>query len=173
MSDNIIVGFSRPKAKFVPFADAIMWADKSDFSHVYIRFHSNSADRDLVYQASGMKVNFIGWILFQQAEVAVHEFSIPVTAETKTKVIQFAIDNCGIEYALGQALGIGLVKAAALFGKKIANPVSSSGYFCSKMVAIILREYFNAPFTDEEIAVMTPTDCYDYLNIFMQHVPAC
>lgn len=163
MDTNIIIGFSRPTAKFQFFADAIMIVDGSNFAHAYIRFHSDSYDRDLVYQASGLRVNFIGWSLFQSQEVITKEFIIPVSVETKQKVIQFAIDNVGMPYSLGAALGIALVKLASLFGKKIKNPVSQKGYFCSELAAIILQDYCGASLTDDDVKRMTPTDLYNYL----------
>lgn len=163
MNDYIIIGFSRPLAKFQLFADAIMLFDRSSFAHAYIKFHSDSYDRDLVYQASGLRVNFMGWNLFKSQEVIVKEFVIPVAPETKQKVIQFAMDNVGMPYSLGAALGILAVKGAALIGVKIKNPISQRGYFCSELAAIILEDYCGAQLTDEDVRRMTPTDVYNYL----------
>jgi hypothetical protein len=165
--DNIVFGFSRPITSYLPppfFAWAIMLVDGSNFSHSYIRFHSDSYDRDLVYQASGLRVNFIGLPLFQSQEVIVKEFTIPVSEATKMKVVQFAIDNVGIPYSLGAALGILAVKIAALAGRKIKNPISQQGYFCSELAAIILEDYLGADFTSDQVKCMTPTDVYNYLS---------
>jgi hypothetical protein len=101
--------------------------------------------------------------MFLANEVIVREFSIPVSTETKQKIIQFSIDNVGAPYALGTALGIIPVKIAALFGYKIKNPVSQQGAFCSELAAIILKDYADAPFTSEQVQCMTPTDVYNYL----------
>lgn len=165
MNDSIVFGFSRPSNLFPPplFAWLIMLFDWSNFSHSYIRFHSDAYDRDLVYQASGLKVNFIGWTMFQSEEVIVHEFQIPISTETKMKIVQYAIDNVGTPYALGAALGIVLVKITALFGKKIKNPISQKGYWCSEVAAIVLGDYMDAPITPDQARTMTPTDVCNFL----------
>lgn len=168
MNDSITIGFSRPKALFPPplFAWAIMLFDWSNFSHAYVRFHSTSYDRDLVYQASGSKVNFIGWARFQEIEVIVKEFEIPVSEDTQKAVVQYCIDSVGSGYALFGAFGIVAVKIAALFGKKIANPITQGGYWCSEVAAIILGDYLGADLTLADARRMTPTDVCNYL---MQH----
>lgn len=163
--DTITLGFSRPSKLWLPplFSWAIMLFDWSNFSHTYIRFHSDSYDRDLVYQASGLKVNFIGWKMFQSEEVVVREFVIPVAAAAKLKVVQFAIDNVGKPYSLGAVLGIIVVKIAGLFGHKIKNPISQQGYFCSELAALILEDYCNAQLSNDDVKRMTPTDVCNYL----------
>jgi len=149
---------------------AIQLVDHSKFSHAYIRFRSESYDRDLVYQASGMKVNFIGLPLFLDHVNIYKEFNIEVSEETKQKVVQFAIDHVGLPYSLGAAIGILAVKAAALFGRKIKNPVSQRGYFCSELAAIILKDYTGAALTDDDVKRMTPSDVYDFLEANYQAV---
>lgn len=141
-----------------------MLFDWSSFSHAYIRFHSDSYDRDLVYQASGLRVNFIGWKMFLSKEIIVKEFTIPVSPETKQRVIQFALDNVGTPYALGTAFGIIIVRIAALFGKKIKNPVNQLGYFCSELVAIVMEDFLNAHISVDDVRRMTPTDDYNLLD---------
>ena len=94
--ESIIVGFSRPKAWFEPFSWLIRAVTGSQFSHAYIRFYSEEYNRWLVYQASGLKVNFIGQTMFDGAETVYEEFTVPVTALTKKIAIQGAIDKCGV-----------------------------------------------------------------------------
>lgn len=163
---EIVIGFSRPSYKWPPplFAYAIMLFDRSDFSHAYIRFHSDSYDRDLVYQASGLYVNFIGWKMFLSKEVIVKEFTITVSPEVKQTVIQFAIDNVGSPYALGTALGLVVVKVAALFGKKIKNPVSQKGHFCSELAALVMKDFLGETLSANDVKCMTPTDVCNFLS---------
>jgi len=178
MSDFITIGFSRP-SKMWPIPPFFAWAIMAfeslvslkwrNFSHAYVRFHMDGYDRDVVFQASGTKVNFIGWEKFQEIEVIVHEFQIPITHETETVIIQSAIDELGAPYALFGAFGIVAVKAAALFGRKIKNPVTQKGAWCSEVAAMILRDYDSIPFTADEVRAMTPADVCDYLSA---HMPA-
>lgn len=175
MSDTIIIGFSRPPANQFPppvFAWAIMAFEsivarkKVNFSHSYVRFHSDSYSRDLLYQASGLRVNFIGFPMFLSQEIVVHEFVIPVSAETKQAVIQFAIDNVGAPYALLNAFGIVAVKFMALFGKKIKNPVNQKGHFCSELTALTVKDFLDATkskLSVDDVKRMMPIDDYNFL----------
>ena len=107
--DQIIIGFSRPKGWFEPFSWLIRLVTWSNISHAYIKYYNSYAQRWEVYQASGLKVNFIGNLLFNTNEIIVKEFQVPISTITKLKTIQFAIDNCGKSYAISQIVGMGFV----------------------------------------------------------------
>jgi len=163
---NIVIGFSRPPAKFPPpiFAWAIMLFGWRNFSHVYVRFHSDFFKRDLVYQASGLRVNFIGFPMFLSQEIVVKEFTVPVSDETQQAVIQFMIDNVGAPYAFWAAIGTVAVKIAAVFGKKIKNPISQQGHFCSEITALIAKDFLGGKLTTEDVKRMTPADDYKFFE---------
>ncbi len=159
--DTIIVGFSKPAAFFEPFSWLIRLATWSPFSHAYIRYENSYADRNEIFQASGLVLNFIGETLFDTKEDIYAEFSIPISEATKLKTIQFAIDNVGKPYAMGQIVGFPIVWFMGLFGKKINNPFYSGGnYFCSELVCDVLNEING---TTLDSSVMTPKDAYTYL----------
>jgi hypothetical protein len=159
--DSIIIGFSRPKSWFVPFAWLIMLVTWCKFSHAYVRYENAYANRNMVFQASGLKVNFMGQTMFDGEENVYAEFNIPISDAAKLSTVQFAIDNVGSSYAVGQILGFPIVWFMAMFGKKIRNPFySGSNYFCSELVCDILNE-INGTALDS--SVMTPKDIYGYL----------
>jgi hypothetical protein len=163
--DYVTIGFSRPRGGFQPFSWLIRLVDKTPYSHTYICFHSDMYDRDLVYQASSLQVNFEGWALFNSTDLTVKEFILPVSPSTKTKIIQFAIDRAGIPYGWKEILGIGIVKFVALFGKRIANPFKSGDttYICSKLVSEILIDYLGDNIRGD-LESLTPKDVYKYLS---------
>lgn len=171
MSNRIVFGFSRPKYNWPPplFAWAIMAFESLtslkmvNYSHAYVRFYSNEWDREIVYQASGSKVNFISWDRFQKIEVIVHEFEIPVSDETMKKTAQFCVDSLGSGYALIGAFGMVLVRMARLFGSKIRNPITQGGYWCSEAAATILKDRLGAKISQDDIRDMLPTDVCNYL----------
>lgn len=138
--ENITIGFSKSKKKFALYAWLIMWVEKTDFSHVYIKWHSDSIERDIYYQASGTAVNFMAQHIFEGHHQPVREIKLVVTSEQKNKIIQFAMDNVGVPYGWKPALGIAFVKLAALFGKKVKNPFADGigTEFCSELGARIL-----------------------------------
>lgn len=159
--DSIIVGFSRPKAFFEPFSWLIRLFTWCPFSHAYIRYENTYANRNMVFQASGLKVNFMGQLMFDGEEDVYAEFNIPVSDATKLGVIQFAIDNVGTPYAIGQILGFPIVWFMAMFGKKIKNPFySGSNYFCSELVCDVLNSIDGA---NLDASTMTPKDLYNWI----------
>lgn len=129
MNDTIVIGFSRPKAWFEPFSWLIRLITWSPFSHAYIRYYNSYADRWTVFQASGLKVNFIGNKMFDSIEFVYVEFEIPISENTKRTTVQFAIDKCGSPYGLGQVFGDLWVLFMRAFGKKVKNPLASSSSF--------------------------------------------
>jgi hypothetical protein len=161
--NQIIVGFSRPKAWLEPFSWLIRLVCWAPYSHTYIRFYSATYDRWLIYQASGLKVNFIGQTMFNQLEDVCDEFTVPVCSKTITNTVKRAIDNCGSPYGISQIVGLGWVLFMKIFGKNVKNPFySGSSYFCSELVTDILTEIKSV---DDEMdpSTATPKDVYDFL----------
>jgi len=140
MTEKITIGFSKSKKKFAIYAWLIMWVEKTNFSHVYIKWHSDSLERDIYYQASGTAVNFMAQHIFEKHHAPVHEIELNVTPEQKKLIVQFAMDNVGVPYGLKPAIGIALVKVAMLIGKKIRNPFADGigTQFCSELGARIM-----------------------------------
>jgi len=158
--NEIIVGVSRPKGWFEPFSWLIRLVTWSSYSHAYIKFYSEAYQRWIVFQASGLKVNFIGATMFDNNEIVGAEFAVPISDQTKTCTISQAFDICGSPYGTSQALGILWVLFMEIFGKKVKNPFySTSSYVCSELVATILVElgYQLDP------SSTTPQEVYDFL----------
>jgi hypothetical protein len=159
--DSIIVGFSRPRGWFEPFSWLIRLITWSPMSHAYIRFYDEKLDRWVVFQASGLKVNYIGQTMFDSVEDVVEEFAIPVSDATKQSVLQGAIDVCGSSYGTGQVFGCLWVLFMRIFKKKVNNPFfSGSSYFCSELVGDILEEI---GLGDIDPSTMAPKDVRDFL----------
>lgn len=162
--NSIIVGFSRPKGGFQPFSWLIRLLTWSPYSHAYIRFYSQSYNRWLIYQASGTKVNFIGAIMFDGAELVYEEFNVPVSDLTRKTTIQRAVDVCGSPYGVKEIIGFGAVLIMRVFGKKISNPLSDSKtYVCSELVADILREIDAEDAGELDPSAMSPKDVYNFM----------
>lgn len=169
MESSVIVGFSRPKAWLEPFSwlirivegNPIKWCP---FSHAYIKYYNSYADRWEIFQASGIKVNFVGETLFDSEEVIYKEFTIPISNAAKLSTVQFAVDNVGLPYGVMEIVGFGWVMLMNAFGKKVKNPFSTnSAWFCSQLTETVLNEIMND--ADQlDPAVCSPKDLYSFLE---------
>lgn len=163
MTSNIVIGFSRAKSRLNPYSLAIRLVQGTPYSHTYIRFYSESYERELVYQASGLYVNFDSKANFDSKELVIREFVVPVSLDTKKKIVQFAIDQVGDPYDIVGVLGLALVKMSALVGLTIKNPfrTGDNTYFCSKIVSHVLEEYKGISMGNPDN--VTPQDAYNIL----------
>jgi len=162
MQDYIIIGFSTHKS-FNLLSWVIKKVERTDFSHVYVKIFSKSLDRYLVYQASGLAVNFCGQDTFYAHNKDVAEFAIAVTPEQKIEVLKKCVDLAGKPYGMKDLIGIGLVRLAGLIRWKIRNPFAdgSKTYICSETAATILVVI---GFKFEELDSTTPKDIYEKLR---------
>lgn len=159
--NKIIIGFSRPRRFFAPYSWLIRLFDGCvPYSHTYVKVHSDKYDRWLIYQASSLLVNFMGEAIFDAEALTVREFTFTVSDEAATNVMAFAIDHAGEPYDIASVIGLVAVKIAALFGKKIANPLGNrqGGFFCSELagaIAELLGDHIQG-----DINTLTPRDMY-------------
>jgi hypothetical protein len=165
MMDKLTVGFSKPK-KWKPFAWLIQKAFNISYDHVYIKIYSESYERDLIYQASGLAVNFMGSDVFDSINDTVVAFELEVSCENRKAMVQFAIDNAGKPYGLKEILGLAYVRIAELCGKTVKNPFKDGAhtYVCSELVSYMLQQYDGAVLP-KDYEDMTPKDVYDYLML--------
>lgn len=161
--NKVRIGFSKPK-KWKPFAWLIMKAYGIPYDHVYVRVHSDKYNRDLIYQASKMMVNFMGLDVFLADNEVVKEFEVDMSPEAITAMMQFAIDNAGKPYGTVEAVGLGIVRVAELLGFTIKNPLGDGGttYVCSELAGFILKEFAGAQLSPDQDN-WTPGYVYNFL----------
>lgn len=154
---KIIIGFSRPKNKAIPFFSwAIRAIDKTQYSHVYLRWFSPTAETWVTYEAAGHSVRFLSNKLFEKNLDVVREFEIEVSQECWPKLLRFCLDNASVPYGIKQILGIGIAK---LFKLK-QNPFKdeSDTMVCSELVGRVL-EHMGIVF-DKPLDLLDPKDIY-------------
>jgi hypothetical protein len=162
---TISVGFSRPKT-WKPYAKMIMCIYKIDYDHAYIRLHSDKYKRDLIYQASGAAVNFMGAGLFDKNNTVVAEYPVTLTDPNYITMMQFAIDNSGRPYGVKAVIGLFFVTIAAAFGKKISNPFNDNGEtdFCTQLVGYIIENFLPELGLTEVPANLTPPELRAFMS---------
>jgi len=161
---TINVGFSKPKT-WKPFAQLIMFGYSIPYDHVYIKFHSDYYNRDVIYQASSTMVNFMSPVIFQQNNVIVKEFPLDISDENRKAMVGFAMDNAGKPYGAKQCLGLAWVRINKLFGKSINNPFSDNGttYVCCEMAASIIEQFDNIQ-VPYDLDTLDPKEFFDFMS---------
>jgi hypothetical protein len=160
---KIVIGFSKPR-KRMPFSWLIRKAYGTPYSHVFVSWRSDSLERDLVYQASGIAVNFIGLKAFDEINETIDRFEFDVDDILKKQMMQFAIDNAGKHYSLRAVFGLAVVRIAEWCGKTIKNPFKDGThtYVCSELVAGIIKNFLDKDLP-KDVEDMTPKDVYDFM----------
>jgi len=160
---TVVIGFSRPRSKKL-FSEAIMWMQKTNFSHVYVKVEWPSAERELVYQASGLQVNFESWNHFQTHAYSVAEFKIDLTEESYKQVAKYICDNLNKPYSMKQVFGMFLLCLGKRFGIKISNPYKNrhDAFICSEVGADVL-ETGNIDLGEDSEDV-GPRELYEFLE---------
>lgn len=117
-----------------------MWTDKTPYDHVYIKWNWSAIDRDIIYQASKMAVNFESNITFIGHATVIEEYEVQITDECHKAVMQFCMDNSDKPYGIMEIFGFGYVKICKALGITVNNPFPTYGnsYVCSKIAADIL-----------------------------------
>ena len=154
---TIIIGFSTPK-KFKLLSWLICKIQKTEYSHVYLQYHSDSLDRDIIYQASGLQVNFVGKNLFDQDHVTIAEFTLEVPDDIYTRSLQTAVDKAGFPYSIKQLFSL----ASYLLFRKSLFEDGRSGYVCSELVGEMLQNEFGIKVSDD-LDIVTPKDIFNIL----------
>lgn len=154
---KIKIGFSKPKNHIFPiFSWGIrLFQGWTDYSHVYLKFHSDSLDKDIIYQASGLQVNFVGNELFSKHVHIIKEFEIEIDDNDYINLLQFAVDNAGKPYSIIDIIAILFNKPKLLDGNK--------KYICSELIATILAKYYLMT-GNKSYGMYTPKDIYNFLD---------
>jgi len=162
--DKIIIGFSRP-TKWKPFAWAIMKICNTPYDHVYIRLYSETYERNIIYQASKMIINFMGTEVFGSENIIIKEFEVLISDENKKALMQFAIDNAGKPYSWKEIVGLAWVKLCGFFGRKTENPFKegTKEYVCSILACYILENFANED-VPGDFQNADPKTLFDYLS---------
>lgn len=161
---KIIIGFSRAKSPYAILSKAIMWAESTPFSHVYLKVTSLEIDEEVIFQASGLKVNIENTLSFNEHSQPVEEYEVDVSEETIKQIWKFIYDNLGKSYSHKAFIGLGFVRLCAIFGHHAHNPFKDGEYtyVCSELVAFVLKDYLKYKIDEPED--MLPIDVNNIIN---------
>lgn len=149
--EQITIGFSKSK-KFFPVGSWLIRVYMgTPYSHVYLKFYSESLNRTLIYEAVGGGVRFVGSKQWETHAQEVKSHTINIKKCNQVRLLQFCVDNAGTDYAYSQ--NIGLVIADMFNLKK--NPIRS-GLNCSEVIGDILE--LEGYKVEKDANLLTPLD---------------
>jgi hypothetical protein len=132
---KIIVGFSHHPGSI--FSWLIRTATKSEVSHAYIRIPVEEYKQDVIFQASGLTVNYCNGEVFLKKNGVVEEYVIEISNEQAIENERSRITECGKPYSMNQIYGCLWVLAMRQIGKRVPNPFSDGmhSYVCVEITA--------------------------------------
>lgn len=161
---KLTIGFSKPKKHLFPiFSWLIRLFEGTSYSHVYVKWHSRGADTNVLYEASGSSVKFLGEKVYNDRIQPIHEYEVTISSETYKKLLKFCMENAGINYGIKQVFGIALVKIFKL--KK--NPFSDNkkSQICSELIGHILEDVLGRDLDlDLDLDIAGPKAIKEYLD---------
>lgn len=161
---KITISFTKPRKKWKPFAWAIQTLWDTEYSHTALIFHSSKYN--LVYHASGSGLNFMAKWIFDKLNIEVYSKTIEITEEKYQEILDFAIKNCGLDYGIIQAIGVGISYLLERIGLPRWNPFADGRkkWICSEWVGKALTIAF--PELKIDLETVSPKDIYDIICDF-------
>lgn len=138
---------------------AIQWWMKTKYSHVYSRWHLNSQDKEIVYQASHGMVHFVSYENFIKSNEIVEEFTLELTDIQFKEFSAKCIDLAGEKYSKLELFQI-FIQGISNNNIKFAD---QSGYICSELMCELL-ESLGCKF-DKPKHLVTPRDIIETLRL--------
>lgn len=121
---KLIVGFSYAPGKV--FSKLIRWVTRSQVSHTFTMV-VDGADA-LVYQASGLRVNYEAYKLFLAEEKVVEAYTFDLTLAESILNEHFRKEHVGDHYSWQEIVGFGWVLLMRKFGRVVKNPFSGGDH---------------------------------------------
>ena len=154
---TITIGFSKSKKRLPIGSWLIRLYENTPYSHVYLKFHSETLNRVLIYEAVGSGLRFIGSKAWGSHAVEVASFDVAMIQANYVTLLQYCVDNAGTEYGFMQNVGVVISR---LFKLK-SNPFQK-GKNCSEVVSEVLKlEGYTLKVSPN---LSTPRDIYEMLN---------
>lgn len=161
---TLTIGFSKSSKKFGIFSWIIMWGQGTKFSHVYLKYKADWADRDIYFQASHTSVNFMNSARFLGEETVIQEFEFAVDDAKFAKMQDFCLDNSAKPYGILSVFGFAYKIILNRFGFKVHNPICNAAQtpVCSQLIAELLADLdVTIPMDIEDI---TPLDLFPIIE---------
>jgi hypothetical protein len=150
---QITIGFSRASTTFPIFSWLIMAVQKTNYSHVYLKYQDEFLGQTMYYQASHTLVNSMSAPVFLGQETVVEEFTFNVSDASFLACMQFAANQAGKPYGVKEIFGLAMVELAMAVNVRMHNPFKDAGetWICDQLLAALLE-------TCENVRLPMPLD---------------
>lgn len=150
---QITIGFSRACTALPVFSWLIMAVQRTNYSHVYLKYQDDFLGQPMYYQASHTLVNSMCADVFLAQETVVQEFTFNVSDASFLACMKFAASQAGKPYGTREILGLGLCEIAMIANVKMDNPFKDAGttWICDQLIAELLA-------TCENVKLLKPLD---------------
>jgi hypothetical protein len=130
---TLIVGFSSHAGVF---SSLIRLVTASKASHAYMRILDFQGIDDMVFQASGLTVNYCNYEYFTSRNRIVEEYEVQVSDEQYDKAMHIMAKQAGKPYSMRELWGFIYVLAMRhWFSKRVKNPFGDgyNSWVCSEL----------------------------------------
>lgn len=158
---NIMIGFSKPRKPTIISTGMSIWMNRP-YSHVYVRFDSNSIP-STVYHASHGMVHFMSWDNFKKQNEVIEEFCFEVSPQVKLDALLYAIDIAGSKYGYMDILKIMGRDICHNLGFEI-NTSNGNGYICSELAGEVSSRFLGIKY-DSPMFLLKPSHIYEKLDV--------
>lgn len=148
---KITVGFSRARDWWLIGSQLIKTSESRPYSHVFIRYTSQSTGMEIVAQASHGCINLMNYDRFLTVNTLVKEYSFEISEDEFKFMLNYIESNLGTTYSKVQIVLLGIKK---LLGIEVNIHNKDAAFICSEFIARIL----------EVVGVLTQIDDADYLT---------
>ena len=136
MKREFYIEFTSPDKPFQPVSWAIRKVSKRPYSHVRVRW-INTTNRNIVYEASGSNIHFLGTEAQPDHPVFVHRaFKVTLQEGEYRKLVDVCMQYAGVKYGYHQLVGIGVAKMFGLDDNPLSKGIKKQ--VCSEIVARVL-----------------------------------
>ena len=132
---KVIVGFSSHSGLF---SAAIRFVTRSKVSHVYIKIPVPEYGEHMVFQASGLVVNYTNYSLFLEKSIVGEEYEIQVDDDVAAVGEKMRVTEAGKPYSMKEIFGLLWVLALRGLGINVSNPLrdGSQSFICVELAML-------------------------------------
>ncbi len=136
---TVIVGFSSHPGVF---SSLIKFITNSKVSHAYIRIPIPEYDESMIFQASGLAVNYCNFKVFQLKSKVMEEYEVKVSDDIYQLGEMLRIMESGKPYSMKEIFGLLWVLAMRGLGVKVDNPFrdGSASYVCVELAMLCVGQ---------------------------------